>query len=668
MAANFHDMTAKRQANRLEMEGDKEVRRIARLLSAQTGNDALADAIVARTAEARAATAKNEALPSWAESAATFAVAPRIPPIQLSAMLAARESACVPPPLNTHFFATLRQMMHAFGDAQGGDPANAVALEADVTRYVERIVPLMRVVCKVKHLRMNHFASIMPDTTRAYFRWRVLRAMAAERKAADEAKVASDAGGAAAPNDDDDDVEVMDDGEGEEYEGGGAGAAAAASADAEALSDGDSVCADDDLVGRAPEGGDDADAAAAAATTTSSACDDAADADCSAPPPPEDNLIPDVFAVAVADDAVPFLPGDGGGSVAGAVAATASMNEEEQDAAICALLQTQAEEELRAAPGGQVEAAAPSETWKAFMDRLAFANRRSRAMSALQYAIFSRAREVGFTSNSSSYVTKHFVSLLPPPLLTKTALEVIGYLAYDRVGTIVEQACAQAAGKAPGEMVAARSPVPLAVYADVLARQGDLPPELVSRAEVVNAQAQRTVQLSKLAGLRAQLMADLHRGGDAAAAASGAAGAGAPIASGITAAVASGAIRPPPPASTATAAAAASIDDAAFANFFSAAVVKPLVAAAAPAPVIAAPPPGPLMPRQLDPAASSDGAAAAAAPGIAPSASAAAAAHSDAVFAVAVNVLFGRPPATAAAAAAAPASRGRRSSANRYLS
>ena len=486
-------------------EGDKEVKRIARALAAHSGNVALADAIVTRTAEARLATAG----PFSAESSSV-----RIPPVQLSALLRAREAALVPPPAGTSFFHLIRQMMHAFGDALGGDPTIAAALEVDVVAYVRRIVPFLRHVCKVKNIRMSHFSSVMPEMTKAYFKWRVMRAMAAaERKAA-----AAERGEAG-----DDDDEEDEDTEEEDEGSGGEGAAGSSSHPApgeDALSDTESVDVEDSFV---PTGGDDGSLAGMLVNKA----DDSADA-------MPDYLQPQSSygggdeaddattakgqrgkkrarkSAVTADDAAPSAAT---AAAAAAVPAPAIiLNEDEQDATITALLLADAEEELRNPSSDQRSRGTQSATARAIMERLAFANRRSRGMSALQYAIYARAREVGFTNYPGSFTAKKFLSLIPPPALCKTSLEVIGYLAYDRVGCIVEEACMLACGGSPGVYVASSEPVGKAVYAAVMSRLRELPPELTARARTVQTSAARTVELVELKGLRAQLEVQLRGG------------------------------------------------------------------------------------------------------------------------------------------------------------
>ena len=75
----------------------------------------------------------------------------------------------------------------------------------------------------------------------------------------------------------------------------------------------------------------------------------------------------------------------------------------------------------------------------AFKRRLAFQNLRSRLMTTAQYSRYKEAREASFT-NGKGALMKKFSELFPLPRLTKASLDVLAFLAYDRVGTIVEYA------------------------------------------------------------------------------------------------------------------------------------------------------------------------------------------------------------------------------------
>jgi hypothetical protein len=80
-----------------------------------------------------------------------------------------------------------------------------------------------------------------------------------------------------------------------------------------------------------------------------------------------------------------------------------------------------------------------SPTIIAFKKRLAFQNSRSRLMTTAQYSIYKAAREASFT-NGKGALMKKFAEQFPLPRLTKATLDVVSFLAYDRVGTIVEHA------------------------------------------------------------------------------------------------------------------------------------------------------------------------------------------------------------------------------------
>lgn len=91
--------------------------------------------------------------------------------------------------------------------------------------------------------------------------------------------------------------------------------------------------------------------------------------------------------------------------------------------------------------------------WRAFQQRLDFASARSAAMTTLQYAIYARSREAGFTGTPT--LKRAFARLLPPPALPDAALEVLAYIAYDRVAHVVEEANRIAYATAIGASAAA---------------------------------------------------------------------------------------------------------------------------------------------------------------------------------------------------------------------
>jgi len=128
--------------------------------------------------------------------------------------------------------------------------------------------------------------------------------------------------------------------------------------------------------------------------------------------------------------------------------------------------------------------------WAAFLARLAFANARSAQMTTLQYVIYGRCREAGFTG--SIRLKAAFARCLPPPALSDAALDVLAYIAYDRVSAIVEAAnvlhCGGggggggsggggAAGGAPAPVHTMES-LPLAAYEAAARSQLPLPLEL----------------------------------------------------------------------------------------------------------------------------------------------------------------------------------------------
>jgi hypothetical protein len=73
-----------------------------------------------------------------------------------------------------------------------------------------------------------------------------------------------------------------------------------------------------------------------------------------------------------------------------------------------------------------------------FKARLAFANERSSRLSTAAYTAFVQSRERGFVGGMRS--SRAFASTLPAPAITRACLEVLGYMAHDRVCTLVEGA------------------------------------------------------------------------------------------------------------------------------------------------------------------------------------------------------------------------------------
>jgi len=203
----------------------------------------------------------------------------------------------------------------------------------------------------------------------------------------------------------------------------------------------------------------------------------------------------------------------------------AAVDAEEQQE--LARLQAEADEELRrlgggdarpgagAAPGGADAETAitdPSPEMQAFRRRLAFANARSRLMTTAQYDAYHRAREASFTGGARGRLSRRFAALLPPPAPTKATLEVISYLAYDRVGQLVEAAVRErsaagaAARSAAGDVAALvadvallEEPLPAAAYVAALASLPALPAEL---GEVVGELRERALKRAEEIQLR----------------------------------------------------------------------------------------------------------------------------------------------------------------------
>lgn len=83
-------------------------------------------------------------------------------------------------------------------------------------------------------------------------------------------------------------------------------------------------------------------------------------------------------------------------------------------------------------------------TMKLFYARLNYFNLRSLTMTTKQYTNFVKSREYGFTgtargnSSSNTSTLQIFASLFPLPTPSRTTLEILAYLGYDRISHIVE--------------------------------------------------------------------------------------------------------------------------------------------------------------------------------------------------------------------------------------
>lgn len=138
----------------------------------------------------------------------------------------------------------------------------------------------------------------------------------------------------------------------------------------------------------------------------------------------------------------------------------------------------------------------------AFLARLAFFNAHSRGLDSLQYALFARAREVGWTSTVA--IQRAFVAAVgaAPGVVAPSAVELLGYLAFDRVGTVVEAASRLLHCGALLAVPEGSPPIPAPVYAAAIAALPGLPPELEAVQAQVALGAARARDLHALARLR----------------------------------------------------------------------------------------------------------------------------------------------------------------------
>lgn len=455
---------------------------------------------------------------------------------------AVRAGAAAEAPAGTLFYHDVRRMMHAFGDAPDPTPEAAVALERHVLRYTRRLVTLLRAAAgdptvaaaagslptvgkrsgsaagKPVTLRVRHFLDILPRSTRLYFRWKTLKDMSssAPPPAAPAAAAAAAAGGVlpgASPVD------------AQSVSGPVSGGASEPGADLDGSDDVDEgLLGDDD----GHEGSSDEDEG-----DGDDGEDDAADDDDDEYTGNEDDDD--------GDDDGEYLPPRAKRRARKAKRArkrrllpapSVPDDEDEQrasagDSELVAVLTAEAEESIRegtappgASPSATLAPASASSSavstvavddptltgtseWAAFAARLAFANTRSARMTALQYAVFCRAREAGFTNGPKA--KKRFIEAIAPsaagPQPAPPAVEVLAYLAYDRVGSVVEAALRILHGGALTAHAYA-PPLDIGTLSAAMACLPDLPPELETLVGQVTAVERRRAEMGALAAAR----------------------------------------------------------------------------------------------------------------------------------------------------------------------
>jgi hypothetical protein len=151
-------------------------------------------------------------------------------------------------------------------------------------------------------------------------------------------------------------------------------------------------------------------------------------------------------------------------------------------------------------------APAPSPPLAAFLERLAYANARTRGMTGAQYLDYAQARKASFLG-ASVHLRARFAALFPPPGLSRAALEVLAFVAHDGAGRAVEAAARSHHGgalpltaPAPGAGEE-EAPLPLAAYA---AAPPPAPsPELAAAVAAVRGLAAASAQRDALVEARA---------------------------------------------------------------------------------------------------------------------------------------------------------------------
>lgn len=414
------------------------------------------------------------------------------------------------PPLGAPLHYTIKQILHAAADGPAPAPEAVAIVDAHVAAYARRVLVALRSAQGRDVVRASDFAVAMPETTRIFFRWKLMRAMGAAADGGDAAAVQAAADAAAVSTAVDEDAQSID---------------------VAALDD---INVDDDVLLVDDAGAPDVVAPVAASAPAAArmykstrsmpsvAVVSAASAAAAAAQPAEDDDADEARKMsllqAAAEEDFRRAAGGAGASAAAdnggsswrlALAAAAGSKGGAGAAAAAALPATgvPATQLLNgvahAAPEDCPSAATTSAGWQTFLARLAFANLRSAAMTSLQYAIYGRCREAGFTSTPR--VKAAFARLLPPPALADGALEVLAFIAYDRVASVAE-AANRIANHSSAAPVHTMATLPRAAYEEALCSQLPLPAELheLFQAAAARSRAQQAAAAGEIGGPGAQ--------------------------------------------------------------------------------------------------------------------------------------------------------------------
>lgn len=412
-------------------------------------------------------------------------------------------------------------IMHGMGDAACPSAKCVAVVARDCLAYTRSVLACLRLVMGRDAVRVGDFAVQMPETTRVYFRWKTLKGMTGSGPAAAGGGDGSggDVAGAAAPGAVDD-VDAMADEDAEEA--GGA-----------SLSD--SGGGGDD------EGGDATPVAAATITAEDEEeCRQLAVLQAAA----EEEMRTGRHVALPASMLVLGEQKQGhvsaGGSDAGGADVPPNADSTTPDNAVSATAAPVANDANNDADDDDGPA------MRTFRSRLHFFNLRSAGMTTTQYAAYARAREQGFVSRSQRTTAAFAAAVVAGDgtgvggrpasssspaaaaagsAISRTTLEVLSYLCYDRAGCAVEAALRLLKQQQQGQQhqlepesatpTAATTssadpsaspllildldrPIPLAVYQAAIPALPPLPVELSSKVADITAAANKRAQGDQL--------------------------------------------------------------------------------------------------------------------------------------------------------------------------
>jgi len=317
-------------------------------------------------------------------------------------------------------FAThVAKMMHAFGDNPVPLPEAVALVESHAVTSAREILQALRKIAGRDSLKIKDFAVHMPISTHVYFRWRKLKAMSSTPKPSVKGAEEVEAGekreelGDIEEDEDEEEEEDMEESDNEEEDGVDSRDAEGTQAEGTAIG-GDGLSSPPAIPDK--NDGDDDEPDELKALNTDDKEDDIEDSE-------QFKLLE-----AVADEEMRSGSTD---EVGGPTSSSSSYFH-------LGLSSFSSSTSLSQAP----TLCTPLIN---FLSRLAFANARSRLMTAAQYTHYCAAREAGFINKSRS---RAFCTILPPPthVLSRVVLEILSYLAYERVNCVVEAAARVALG------------------------------------------------------------------------------------------------------------------------------------------------------------------------------------------------------------------------------